>query len=177
MLVPITIILDATPDGFASAQPIDPAALGALLADITSPNGRHVVVADTWGEHRLWLRETTPDRPMAAVIPLDRDFHTRIDSLLRFHRRLFNRPAGPQPRGWALSAYRQARLRRMLRALDLHLGGASYREIAVALGENTAAQVPANQWKVSSSRSAVIRLVRDGRAMMDGGYRKLLRIR
>lgn len=176
-LTAVTVILDAAPEGFATAAPVDPRALGALLADLAGIDGRHVIVADAAGEHRLWLRDPTPGRPLAAVIPLDKDFLTRIASLLRFHRRLLGRAAGPLPRGWPLTAYRLARLDLMLRALDLRDGGATYREIATALGRDEAARLSASDWKMSSARSFVVRLVRDGVAMMNGEYRKLLRIR
>jgi len=176
-LTAVTVILDAAPEGFATAAPVDPRALGALLADLAGIDGRHVIVADAVGEHRLWLRDPTPGRPLAAVIPLDKDFLTRIASLLRFHRRLLGRAAGPLPRGWPLTAYRLARLDLMLRALDLRDGGATYREIATALGRDEAARLSASDWKMSSARSFVVRLVRDGVAMMNGEYRKLLRIR
>ena len=176
-LTAVTVILDAAPEGFDSASPVDPRALGALLADLAGIDGRHVVVADAAGEHRLWLREATPGQPLAAVIPLDKDFLTRIASLLRFHRRLLGRAAGPLPRGWPLTAYRLARLDMMLRALDLRDEGATYRQIAMALGREDAARMSASDWKMSASRSFVVRLVRDGIAMMNGDYRKLLRIR
>lgn len=176
-LTAVTVILDAAPDGFEAASPVDPRALGALLADLAGIDGRHIVVADTAGEHRLWLRDPTPARPLAAVIPLDKDFLTRIASLLRFHRRLLGRAAGPLPRGWPLTAYRLARLELMLRALDLRHGGATYRQIAAELGCADATKLSASDWKMSASRSFVVRLVRDGIAMMNGDYRKLLRIR
>ena len=151
--------------------------LGALLADMAGIDGRHVVVADAAGEHRLWLRDATPGQPLAAVIPLDKDFITRLASLLRFHRRLLGRAAGPLPRGWPLTAYRLARLSLILRALDLRDEGATYRQIATALGRDDATLLSASDWKMSASRSFVVRLVRDGIAMMNGDYRKLLRIR
>ena len=172
-----TVMLDAAPDGFERAAPVDPRALGALFADVAGIEGRHVIVSDAAGEHRLWLRDPEPGRPLAAVIPLDKDFITRIASLLRFHRRLFGRAAGPLPRGWPLTAYRLARLDLMLRALDLRDGGATYRQIAVELGRDDATRLSASDWKMSASRSFVVRLVRDGIAMMNGDYRKLLRIR
>lgn len=100
-----------------------------------------------------------------------------MTSLLRFHRRLFGKDPGPPPRGWPLSAYRLARLDLMLRALDFREAGATYREIAAALGREDDAKLPATEWKVSAGRSFVIRLVRDATAMVNGGYRKLLRIR
>ena len=129
------------------------------------------------GEHRLWVRDTTPGSPLAALIPLDRDFETRIASLLRFHRRLFGRSAGPPPRGWPLTPYRRLRLEQMLVALDIKQAGGSYRDIAAALGDGDAAALPAIEWKDSRSRSFSIRLVRAATAMTNGGYRKLLSIR
>jgi hypothetical protein len=176
-LTAVTIILDSAPGGFETAVPVDPRALGALLSDLAGIDGRHVIVADAAGEHRLWLRDPMPGRPLAAVIPLDKDFFTRIASLLRFHRRLLGRAAGPLPRGWPLTAYRLARLELMLRALDLRHSGATYRQIAAELGHEDATKLSASDWKMSASRSFVVRLVRDGIAMMNGDYRKLLRIR
>ena len=153
---------------------INPEALGALLADQIGPEGRHVVIADDDGEHRLWVRDTAPDQPMAVLIPLDRDFETRIASLLRFHRRLFGKGSGPPPRGWPLTPYRRTRLAQMLVALDMHLAGASYRDIATTLGESEAAALPASEWKDSRARSRIMRLVAGAKVMMNGGYRKLL---
>lgn len=174
-LVPTALALDAAPEGFAEAKPIDGAAFARLLADRLGEDGRHVVIEDAAGEHRLWLRDTTPGRRMAVLIPLDRDFATRMASLARFHRRLFGRPPGPPPRGWPLTPYRRRRLELMLRALDLKLGGASYRAIAVALGESDAAQMRAAEWKGSRERAYVTRLVAAATRMMNGGYRALLR--
>ena len=59
------VILDAAPEGFDSASPVDPRALGGLLADLAGIDGRHVIVADAAGEHRLWLR----DPRVRALIP------------------------------------------------------------------------------------------------------------
>lgn len=172
----VTVILDAVPDGFGGTA-VDPHALGGLLADQAGIDGRHIVVDDKAGAHWLWLRDGTPGMPLAAIVPLDKDFTTRVATLLRFHRRLFGKEAGPLPRGWPLTTYRLARIKLMLRALDLRQSGASYREIAAELGRNDDAALPATEWKVSAARSFVIRLVRDATALMNGGYRKLLRIR
>ena len=95
----------------------------------------------------------------------------------RAHAGCIGRAPGPLPRGWPLTAYRLARLDLMLRAMDLRQSGATYREIATALGRHDAARLSASDWKMSASRSFVVRLVRDGIAMMNGDYRKLLRIR
>ena len=174
-LVPITLTLDAAPEHFTDARPIDPARVARLLAERMGEDGRHVVIEDAAGEHRLWLRDTMPGRRMAVLIPLDRDFQTRMASLMRFQRRRLGRSPGPPPRGWMLTPYRQRRLELMLRALDLHLAGANYREIALALGEDDAADMSAAEWKGSRERAYVIRLVASANRMMNGGYRKLLR--
>lgn len=167
--------LDAAPAAFAEALPVDPTTIGPLLADCADADGRHVIIEDAAGEHRLWLRDTTPGQRMAVLIPLDRDFQTRMTSLTRFHRRLFGRPSGPPPRGWTLSSYRRARLDLMLQALDLRLSGSSYREIAIELGRRDAAGMSPAEWKSSTERAYVIRLVASATRMMNGGYRKLLR--
>src|SRR3546814_20829198 len=99
-----------------------------LFPYTTRFRSRHVVVADAAGEHRLWLRAATPGQPLAAVIPLDKDFITRIASLLRFHSRLLRRGPGPLPRGWPLTPSRLVRPYPMLRAFDLPHPGATYRE-------------------------------------------------
>jgi hypothetical protein len=174
-LIPIALTLDAAPDGFSEARPVDPDAFARLLTERLCDDGRHVVIEDAAGEHRLWLRDTTPGRRLAVLIPLDRDFQTRIASLARFHRRLFGRPPGPPPRGWELTPYRRRRLTLMLRALDLRIAGSSYREIAVALGNRIVAHMAPAEWKGSPERSSTIRLVSAATTMMNGGYRKLLR--
>lgn len=59
-LTATTVILDVAPAGFETATSVDPHALGALLADLAGIEGRHVIVADAAGEHRLWLRDPQP---------------------------------------------------------------------------------------------------------------------
>ncbi len=68
---------------------------------------------------------------------------------------------------------RDVRLVNTFRALDGHLSGASYRVIAECLFGSV--RVDAEPWKSSSVRDATIRLVRNGVALMRGGYRKFLR--
>ncbi|MBN8911304.1 MAG: HAMP domain-containing protein, partial [Rhizobiales bacterium] len=94
-------------------------------------------------------------------------------SATRLKRLLDRHPAGPLPSAWQITARLRRRLLTMIRALDGHLEGASYRELARALyGQEAVERFP---WKTSSVRGQTIRLVADAVAMMDGGYRKLLR--
>ncbi|GKX34094.1 MAG: hypothetical protein MnENMB40S_17120 [Rhizobiaceae bacterium MnEN-MB40S] len=74
-----------------------------------------------------------------------------------------------------MTAQQRRRLKNMLRAVDGRMNDADYREIAeVIFGVERVATEP---WKTSALRDAVLDLVKDGLAMIDGGYRKLLRHR
>ena len=117
-------------------------------------------------ELQLWLREPVAGaQTFAAIIPLDEFAQRRTEGALRLLRYMKGHKA-PEPRET------NPRLKNMLRALDGHLEGCSYRVIAeVLFGRERVASEP---WKTSPLRDATIRLVRGGVAMMRGGYRKLL---
>ncbi|WP_425069923.1 DUF2285 domain-containing protein [Reyranella sp.] len=166
MLVP-------APEGFEGAYRFE--ALGRLSSSVNLQRGgeRHCIVKDAAGSHHLWLKGERPALPMAALVPLDETVLLRLAGLMRLKRRLDRHPAGPLPSAWQVTARLRRRLLDMIRALDGHLEGASYREVARALyGAEAVARFP---WKTSSVRGQTIRLVADAVAMMDGGYRKLLR--
>lgn len=119
----------------------------------------------------MLLAETTDDARLSAVIPLDADTLDRVAAALRLWRVHRGLPA-PDTR---LTTEQRRRLRQMLRAVDGRNCGASYREIAEALyGQSRVAD---DLWHESSLRYAIIRLVRDGLKMINGGYRDLLRHR
>jgi hypothetical protein len=109
--------------------------------------------------------------PAAVVIPLDMKFPSRIEAALRLWRL-----ATGQPRRCAtkpIASQRRRRLALTLRALDGHLEGATYRNVASALFDAT--RVPADRtWKTHDIRDRTIRLVRAGLHLMQGGYLSLL---
>lgn len=106
---------------------------------------------------------------MAAVIPLDADLKGRMEALICFWRTAKGRSAPPDTR---VTAQQRLRLRAMMLAADARADGASYRDIAFALyGRGRIASEP---WKTSSLRDRVIGLVKDGHALISGGYLKLL---
>jgi hypothetical protein len=74
-----------------------------------------------------------------------------------------------------LTKQQRRRLRRMLQAVDGHTEGASYREIAEAIFGS--ARIADTSWKTSALRDVTIDLVKDGLALIAGGYRALLRRR
>ncbi|MEO1137814.1 MAG: DUF2285 domain-containing protein [Pseudomonadota bacterium] len=138
-----------------------------------TPDGISLKLKDDLGSLRILLIEDAgPDTPLVAVVPLDDTGLDRIEAVLRLWRVLNDHPSAPNSR---LTAQRRHRLRRMLQAIDGHINGASYQEIAKALYGRS--RIAAEAWKTSSLRDSTISLVRDGRDMIDGGYRSLLRRR
>lgn len=106
------------------------------------------------------------------MVPLDARGLDRIEELTRLWRSLHGRPVPPDRR---LTPQQRRRLKNMIRAADGRMNNADYREIAeVIFGVERVASIP---WKTSALRDTVFDLVKDGFAMIDGGYRKLLRRR
>ncbi len=111
-------------------------------------------------------------RPLAALVPLDADGLDRAEAVLRLVKALHGRAVPPDGR---LTGQQLRRARQMLQAVDGRTTGASYREIAeVIFGVRRVSDQP---WKTSALRDTVKDLVRDGLAMVQGGYRQLLRHR
>lgn len=134
-----------------------------------------MVFVDPEGDQYLWLSEAESRRGLALILPLDAAFDLRIEAAVRFSRRLRGRPAGPLPRALDLTPQHRIRLIQLLHTLDFRLAGAGPREIAAALLDAKAATLPAIEWKSSATRRKANRLITDSLALMNGGYRKLLR--
>lgn len=136
-------------------------------------DGWYALFATGPEKHRLFF----PQQPAAAdpyrvVLPFDGDFVQRLRAAESFWRACSGRPAiAPIP---ALPRERRRRVLLMLRAFDGHAAGASYRGIAEALFGH--AKLKGEPWKTHDLRSKVIRLVRDGMALVKRGYRALLRL-
>lgn len=120
----------------------------------------------------LMIDGARPGMPLAALIPMDESGPDRIAALLRLSQLLWDRTPIADTR---LTAQRRRRLRRILQAVDGHMDGATYREIANAMYGPS--RVASDAWKTSALRDSIIALVKDGRALVDGGYRTLLRQR
>lgn len=168
---PGTVILTATTP-FAGQCP---AHLPEIDPDSTrhDPQGLSLRIGLGAGSVRLLLIDgARPGIPLTALIPLDESCPDRIVALARLSQVLRDRPPTTDTR---LTAQRRRRLRRMLQAVDGHMDGATYRDIADAIYGTS--RVSADPWKTSALRDNVIALVRDGRALISGGYRALLRQR
>lgn len=120
----------------------------------------------------LLLGEAKMDQPLAAIVPFDADSLDRIEAITRLWRALQKRPIPPDTR---MTEQQRRRLKHMLQAVDGRMNGANYRDIANALYGRS--RVAADPWKSSALRDSTMDLVKDGLAMIAGGYRKLLRHR
>lgn len=161
------------------ALPVDPSShvrLGLSELDESQfrqgPDGWHAVLSLRGVEHRIWFKEA----PIVAAaytveLPLDRDFEFRAAAGTRLWRGLNGRPQGAPPH--AISAYRRRRIALALRASDASTDGATYREIAEVL--LPAQRIAERDWETHEVRDQIKRLVKTGFALVQGGYRALLK--
>ncbi|MCX8999428.1 DUF2285 domain-containing protein [Rhizobiaceae bacterium BDR2-2] len=151
-----------------------PASFAAELGDL-SPHRRS---AD--GDHRVHVEASTTSQllflpdvqhgvSLAAMVILDAHALDRIDALVRFWRAWHGRAVPDDPR---MTKQQRLRFRQMIQASDGRSHGASYREIATVI--YGAERIRSEPWKTSALREVVIRLVRGGNRLIDGGYLQLL---
>ena len=156
--------------GPSPAAPTDAPTLATLTAAASvrrdAADGAHILLPD---RTQILVTDRTCRGPLAAHIPLE-GRSKRAQAVENFARA---RRGLPPLRNSRRSRYAVDQLALRLRALDGSLEGASYREIAVGLFG--AERVPAGAaGKVSDALSKAKRLVRDGRALMRGGYLALI---
>lgn len=163
----IRLLTDTT--GSASLLLRDPDA----RLDRTAEDGRYLLLGDRQhGAAAIVQPGTIAADPLMAVMPLDRDLPLRVDALLRLWRLLTGHPP-PSPRR-ELTPARRRRLAQALRAVDARGAGATRRAIAEAVfGADAVPDGVAFDDHHLKSRTG--RLIRDGLAMIAGGYRKLLK--
>ena len=161
------------------ASPVEPATHVRLdLSELNEsqfrqgPDGWHAVLSLRGVEHRIWFKEAPIIAAAYTVeLPLDRDFEFRAAAGTRLWRALNGRPQGAPPH--AISAHRRRRIAHALRASDARTDGATYWEIAEVL--MPAHGIPKSDWGTHEVRDQIKRLVKTGYALVQGGYRALLR--
>lgn len=149
----------------------------SVQAERFSDAGRHLVLADDLGIHRLLVQKPGALAQTGFFVPDDKWLTIRLKALSRF--RASN---GPLARAMAKelrpSAYQRFRLERMLAILDRmdgsSPGGRTMRDIAAQILFPNAEPVRAIEWKTSSERRQTQRLVAEARRYMFGDYRTLL---
>ena len=136
------------------------------------PDGWHGIVPLAGAIHRLYLPVIPAKGAWLSIeLPIDENSDIRLQAARRFWCAIDGRRLGAAP--LALPFRRRRRFVLTMRALDAWRAGHHYREIAEGLfGEE---RVRGRSWKDSDLRSLTIRLVKNGIALMRGGYRALLR--
>ncbi|MEH3046667.1 DUF2285 domain-containing protein [Sphingomonas adhaesiva] len=109
---------------------------------------------------------------LMALVPLGLDGFDRVEAIRQLLSRLHGRAV---PADTRLTRQQRRRQRRMLQAIDGSRSGATHQEIAQVVLH--AERVNRDEWQASSARHAVAALLRDARALIAGGYRRLLRHR
>jgi len=146
-----------------------------VVVSVDTDDGRHLLIDDPDGRHRLWIVGGVPTNGSAFLLPFDGDFGARLHSLQRLQRRLDGKRSGLPLRSLQLSLLQRVRLVLQLRALDGEMEGATRREIAAVLFDSSARTIPAIEWKNATLRKKVNRVVASAIALMNGGYLTLLR--
>lgn len=173
-MFPATVIIAAAPDGFAGTVKLDPSELSPVLTSALVADGLHAIIGDADGDHRLWFLPGTEPVGAAVLLPVDGNFVLQLHSLQRLHRWLIGQRSGPLSRAQQLSAFQRYRLVLMLRALDGLGSGASRREVASVLFSRNVRTLPAVEWRNTSERRHLARVVSTAREFVNGGYLRLL---
>lgn len=173
------VILDTAPPGFAEAVPLDLDAWPIILADRTLSTGRHLILGDVDGPHRLWVRDPLRGSTLAYVIVRDDAVDLRHAAAQRLDRRLAGAPPMRLPPGFAPTPFQRRRLGMLLDILDAvrdrERTGITTHEIARRHVYPAMTIGRGNEWKSSAERRRTQRLIDEALALMNGEYRALLR--
>jgi hypothetical protein len=167
-----SVILTPAPGSIAADS--SPLSLPVRFADLPTEHSLHFL-HDLKNGQRLHLAlpaDGSASQPLVAVIPLGIEGFDRMEAVARLLASLHGRTIPPDTR---LTRQQLARARHMLQAVDGHRAGASQREIAEVIFRLK--PIGRDDWQNAPERYATMDLIKDGLAMIAGGYRKLLRHR
>ena len=163
----MTVLTEVQPDLFDGPQLTN--ARPTIVR--AGPEGRYADLTALAPPHQALIAgEPSGTSPLAVVVPLDALFEDRIEAARRVWRAIV-REGKVQPAGF--TPQRKRRLKLVLRALDAALLDIGYRDIARGVFGDRVSDDAA--WRTNPLRATTIRLVQDGRALMRGGYLRLLR--
>ena len=166
---PAVLVITRTPDLFKPRMPMD---IPVSLAQKSAGGFNAVSAFDDCKFNVIFTARSKPTEPCAALLPIDEDCLSRIETLTRFWRALHCRTV---PADTRLTTQQRRRIRLMLQAFDGRDSKTSYRDIADAI--YGASRVAADAWKTSALRDSTIALVKDGKAMVESEYLQLLKHR
>lgn len=172
---PGTLILEPAPAGFDTPRSVDHVAFGQSLVELSDAGGRTLAIADGSSELHVRLRDEQAARRPAVLVPLDSMGELRADVALHFARRLAGQRTDILPAALRLTAFQKRRLIQLLHAFDVHDLGGGPRDVAAKVLASDHARRRSVEWKDSHVRRNARRLIEDSRALVEGGYLKLLR--
>lgn len=167
---------------------VDESAAGLITGDAQSiiidhhcEAGRHLVIETGGVRHRLLVIRPDCLQYNGFLLPDDAVLQARMAALSSFHRWQHSRGSFAPPRYLRPTGYQRLRLDQMLQVLDLlvpdsgkHLG---LRSLAKQILRVDAKNDRAIDWKTSSTRRQVQRLIAGARRLANDGYRELLACR
>jgi len=149
-----------------------------VVCDRTGPSGRHIILECNGIRHRILLRAGSEREVLSYVLPADGPIALRCAAVSAFHHHTDQLAEGAHGRPFQPTHYQRHRLRIMLAALDARHEGnvsrASLRQVAAAVLGGNSASIRAIEWKTSSQRRQIQRLLGEGLHMAERGYRDLL---
>lgn len=170
--------MEPAPCGFASADGLDIAAWPHPIQDHALSDGRYIILADIDGPHRIWLSTGQTDMPLAFSIPRDAMGDLRCSISERLDRRLRGAPVSSKKPVHCPTPYQRHRLQLMLAILDLagplRDKGVTTYAIAQRLIYPNIRFASSAEWKSSSHRRQIQRLINEAYTLMHGGYREIL---
>jgi hypothetical protein len=166
---PAVLVVIRTPDPFEPKIQLD---IPVSLTEKSAGGFNAVSAFDDCMFNVIFTARSKPTDPCTALLPIDEDCLSRIETLTRFWRALHGRTV---PADTRLTSQQRRRIRLMMQAFDGRDNNASYREIADAI--YGASRVGIDAWKTSALRDSTIALVKDGKAMVEGEYLQLLKHR
>lgn len=165
----VLVIMRTPPNLFEPKKTLD---IPVSLTQKSAGGFNAVSVFDDCMFNVIFTARSKPTDPCAALLPIDDDCLSRIETLTRFWRALHGRTVPPDTR---LTSQQRRRIRLMMQAFDGRDNNATYREIAEVI--YGASRVATDAWKTSALRDSTIALVKDSKAMVEGEYLQLLKHR
>lgn len=162
-------------------QLVECRALGKIILDRTGPEGRHLVLQTNGLRHRLLLQSENLKQGPSFILPADGQFTVRSAALAAFQLHADKPVSLPRARAMQPTTFQHHRLRLILAVLDARGGAdlvpASLQQVAAAISGGNVLRERAIDWKTSSRRRQVQRLIAEGRQLVESGYRDLLKAR
>lgn len=163
------------------AQIVENKAGGGVVCDRTGPRGRHLVLDHKGLRHRLLLRPAGEGIVPSYILPAEGYFAVRHAALTAFHRQAEGSRSPARAGAAQPTPFQHHRFRLMLAALDARRSAdgsrPSLRQVASDLLGGGSSGERAIDWKTSSSRRHIQRLIAEGLQLVQGGYRNLLNAR